>query len=108
MAETEIQIEKEALATIWACERFSTYILEMKFIIETDHKPLVPFLGSKNLDSLPPQIFRFRLRLARFDYKIVNVAGKLVYTADTLSRAPHASQDNDAELQQSTSQTCVF
>ena len=31
---------------------------------------------------------RFRLSLTRFDYKITHVPGKLLYTADTLSRAP--------------------
>ena len=50
------QIEKEALATTWACERFYDYILGMKIHIETDHKPLVPLLCSKFLDSLPPRI----------------------------------------------------
>ena len=48
------QIEKEA--TTWTCEKFSTYIQGMKFTIETDHKPLVHLLGSKNLDRLPPRI----------------------------------------------------
>ena len=103
MTETETryaQIEKEALATTWACERFSTYILGTKFMIETDHKPLVPLLGAKNLDLLPPRILRFRLRLARFDYTISHVPGKLLYTADTLSRAPSPDQENDVELQQ--------
>ena len=48
------QIEKEALAITWACEKFSVYILGKRIEIETDHKPLVPLLGSKHLDILPP------------------------------------------------------
>jgi hypothetical protein len=102
MTETEkryAQIEKEALAVTWACEKCSTYILGMKFLIETDHKPLVPLLGTKHLDSLPPRVLRFRLRLARFDYDIAHVPGKLLYTADTLSRAPSSSEENDTSLQ---------
>ena len=37
------QIEKEALAATWACEKFTNYILGVKFTIEMDHKPLVLF-----------------------------------------------------------------
>jgi hypothetical protein len=103
MTETETryaQIEKEALATTWACERFSTYILGKKFQIETDHKPLVPLLGAKELNNLPPRILRFRLRLARFDYIISQVPGKMLHTADALSPALSMNSVNDTELQQ--------
>ena len=92
------QIEKEALATTWACERFTNYILGKQIQIEIDHKSLVPLLSTKHLDDLPPRILHFRLRLMRFDYTISHVPGKLLYTADTLSRAPQECLVQDAEL----------
>ena len=98
MTDTEkryAQIEKEALASTWACEKFSDYILGKSIIIETDHKPLVPLLGTKQLDSLPPRVLRFRLRLDRFTYTIIYVPGKDLHTADTLSRAPLTNTEVD-------------
>ena len=91
MSDTEkryAQIEKEVLAVTWSCDKFSNYILGHHFDIETDHKPLVPLLSTKHLDNLTPRVLRFRLRLARYSYSIQHVPGKLLYTADTLSRAP--------------------
>lgn len=82
------QIEKEALATTWACERLSDYLLGKTFHVETDHKPLVPLLGSKNLDEMPPRIQRLRLRLLKYQFTISHVPGKNLVLADTLSRAP--------------------
>ena len=82
------QIEKEALALTWALERFSEYVLGKVICLETDHKPLIPLLGQKSLDLLPPRILRFRLRVMRFQYSIHHVPGKSLYTTDTLSRAP--------------------
>ena len=69
----------------------------MNFHIETDHKPLVPLLSHKNVDELPLRVQRFRMRLMRFDYSISHVAGKLLTTADTLSRAPLTAITNDDE-----------
>ena len=82
------QIEKEALALTWAMEKFAEFIIGKEIVLETDHKPLVPLLGKKSLDLLPPRVLRFRLRLTRFQYTIHHVPGKTLYTADTLSRAP--------------------
>ena len=99
MSETEkryAQIEKKALAAVWACDKFASYIIGLKFLIETGHKPFVPLLGSKQLDSLPPRILRFRLRLARFDYTIQHVPGKLLSTP----RAPGPSAKTDIQLEE--------
>ena len=92
------QIEKEALAAAWACDKFSDYLLGLHFTIESDHKPLIPLLGTKRLDSLPPRVLRFRLQLDRFQYMIVHVPGKHLYIADTLSRAPLQSSDSTCSL----------
>ena len=81
-------IEKEALAVTWASERFSEYILGTTYTIETDHKPLVSLLATKELHKLPPMIQRFRLRLMRYNPDVVHVPGKQQVTADALSRAP--------------------
>ena len=85
------QIEKEALATTWAYEKFCSYLLGKHFVIETDHKPLVPLLGTKHLDTLPPRVLHFRMRLDRYDFSIHHIPGKELYAADTLSQAPHTS-----------------
>ena len=77
LTETEqhyAQIEKEALATTWACEMFSNCILGTRIIIGSDHKPLIPLLSSNHLDSLPPRILCFRLQ---FNFSIMHVPGKI-------------------------------
>lgn len=113
MSDTEkryAQIEKEALATTWACEKFSMFILGKHIEIETDHKPLVPLLGVKHLDTLPPRVLRFRLRLDRFNYTISHVPGKELYTADTLSRAPipTGTPEDDHTTLQELAELCVL
>ena len=111
MSKTEgryAQIEKEALATIWACEKFANFILGKHIQVETDHKPLVPLLGFKHLDSLPPRTLRFCLRLDRFSYDINHVPGKEMYTADTLSRAPISQpRATDSTILEELAELCV-
>uniref|UniRef100_A0A1X7UPT1 Reverse transcriptase RNase H-like domain-containing protein n=1 Tax=Amphimedon queenslandica TaxID=400682 RepID=A0A1X7UPT1_AMPQE len=53
------QIEKEALASTWACEKLCKYILGLKFTIETDHRPLVALVGYKEFNQLTPRVLQF-------------------------------------------------
>ena len=64
--------------------------------METDHKPLVPQLSSKHLDNLPPWVLRCRLRLARYNFSVAHVSGKLLHMVDTLSCAPIHREDRTA------------
>ena len=57
------QIEKEALAFTWACERLSDYLVGLQFHIQRDHKPLIPLFSTKDLEELPVRVQRFRMRM---------------------------------------------
>ena len=81
-------IEKEALAATWACDNFADYIVVMPFLLESDHKPLVPLLSSTELAKMPPRIQRFRMRMMRYNPEVQYVQGRLHVSADALSRAP--------------------
>ena len=80
------QIEREALAIIWTCERFAVYLVGLQFHIHMNHKPLIYlFSADKLFDAVPPQIQRFRLRMMRFVFSISDVLGTTLYSADALS-----------------------
>lgn len=82
------QMVKEAPATTWACEKFNYYLIGRHFEIETDHKPLVPLLGQKDLSGLPLRVQRFKMRLMRYDYRIFHTPGVEMFLADMLSSPP--------------------
>ena len=98
------QIEKEALAVTWASTKFQDYLIGITFTLETDHKPLVPLLGTaKSLDELPPRTQRMKMRLMRFTYTIIHIPQLVksctcTYTADTLSRAPMVEVKDEDDL----------
>ena len=93
------QIEKEALAICWGCEKFHFYLAGRDFCVETDHKPLVSVLGEKELARLPLRVQRFRIRMMGYSYTIKYTPGEKLVVADALSRAPlkELSRNSDEE-----------
>lgn len=84
--------EKEALAIIWAVEKYTPYLYGNKFTLVTDHKPLT-FIKTSDKN---PKILRWRLELENFDYDVVYKEGKTNVVADALSRRPPEPSDAPA------------
>ena len=91
------QTEKEALALVWACERFHIYVYGREFELETDHKPLECIFGKTSKPSA--RIERWVLRLQCFNFKVVYRPGK-TNIADALSRLNQANpKDLSSEIE---------
>lgn len=80
------QIEKELLAIVFACERFTHYVYGREVLVQSDHKPLESIF-SKPLSSTTPRLQRMMIRLGRYRLHIRYTPGKEMHIADALSRA---------------------
>ena len=84
------QVEREALALVFAVKKFHFYLWGQKFKLITDHKPLLGlFSNNKNIPTMASgRIQRWSLILQSYHFDLVHCSGKLLGSADTLSRLP--------------------
>lgn len=84
------QIEREALSIVFGVNRFHQYLYGRKFLLQTDHKPLVSiFSPSKGLPVMTMQrLQRWAIRLMAYNYEIQFRPTKQHCNADALSRLP--------------------
>ena len=80
--------EREALACLWAIERWHTYLWGREFELVTDHKPLITLLSSFGTGHQPMRIARWSARLLNYNYTVKYKPGEENAVADALSRLP--------------------
>jgi hypothetical protein len=84
------QIHKEALAIIFGLRKFHQFLYGRRFILVTDHKPLISLFGTeKGTPSMAAnRLARWSLILHQYDYEIEYRATAQHGNADALSRLP--------------------
>jgi transposase InsO family protein len=78
-------IDREALAIIWACDKFEPYLLGATFWIESDHEPLKWLYETPTVKG---RLAHWQLRLASYDglLGVRYIRGSKNVVADCLSR----------------------
>ena len=79
--------EKKALACATAILNFKNYLLERKFTLFTDYKPLTTFMSQSTIKRTNAIVERWREKLAVFNYDVKHIKGSDNSVADWLSRS---------------------
>ncbi|KAI2643843.1 Retrovirus-related Pol polyprotein from transposon 17.6 [Labeo rohita] len=81
-------VEKEALACIWAVEKWRPYLWGQHFTLRTDHRALTTLLATKGIGRAGMRVARWSARLLCYTYDVLYRPGSLNCAADCLSRLP--------------------
>ena len=102
------QIEKEAQGIIFADTKFHRYLHGRRFILQTDHKPLLTIFGSKK--GLPVytvnRLLRWGTILLNYNFKIEFLTSKNICHTDSLS--PLIPQNTEMFENSITKTECEF
>ena len=86
-------IERELLALRWGVKNFRSFLFGVKFIIHTDHKPLL-YLHNMSRDN--PRLMRTLNDLEEYNYTINYIPGSDNQAADTMSRIIEKISSDDS------------
>jgi hypothetical protein len=78
--------EREALACVWACERWHFFLYGRRFTLVTDHQALKTLLTAGGIGHRPLRLHRWCDRLYQYNFEVVYKPGSQNVVADTLSR----------------------
>ena len=105
------QIQKEALSLVYALKKFHQFLYGRKFIVVTDHKPLVTlFAPDKGTPAMAAnRLARWALLVHQYDYTVEYRRSKDHGNADALSRLPFSNDtsfdgeemEDDVDIEQS-------
>ncbi|KAJ8348754.1 hypothetical protein SKAU_G00273430 [Synaphobranchus kaupii] len=79
--------EREALACVWAGERWHMYLYGRHFTIRTDHQALTTALSTSGSGHKPLRLHRWAERLRQYHYNLTFTPGRDNVVADLLSRS---------------------
>ena len=88
--------ELEGLAVVWGLRKFREFILGYEVIVQTDHRPLVGLLSTKDPTG---KFLRWFQSIQEFDPLIKYVPGKTNWVADCLSRNVCLVTGEETDLQ---------
>nr|CAD2199217.1 unnamed protein product [Meloidogyne enterolobii] len=94
------QIEKEALALVFAVQKFHKMLFGRKFKLRTDHKPLLAIFGNKKGIKIQTasRLQRWALIMTNYDFQIEFVSTEKMGMADSLSRLISKNAENEDKI----------
>ena len=89
------QVQKEALSIVYGLKKFYQYLYGRRFILVTDHKPLLAMFGpKKGVPTLAAnRLSRWALLLSQYEYTVEYRPTNKHGNADALSRLPLGPDD---------------